>query len=153
MKAVIQRVSEASVTVDQKITGAVKTGLLVLVGISPTDDRHAASALAKKIAKLRIFEDSAGKMNLSVHDVGGAILAVSQFTLYADTSHGNRPSFSGAAKPDTAIPLYDFFCAELRAQGLTVETGVFGASMRVCLVNEGPVTIILEEHGEAGKTS
>jgi len=144
MRAVIQRVSEASVTVEGKVTGAIGRGLLVLLGVGHADTEATAQALAAKIAKLRIFEDAQGKMNLSVQDVGGSVLAVSQFTLLADTRKGNRPSFTDAAPPDAANALYEAFSAAVAALGIQVEKGVFGAHMDVRLVNDGPVTIVME---------
>jgi D-tyrosyl-tRNA(Tyr) deacylase len=144
MRAVIQRVSEASVTVDGALTGAVGKGLLVLLGVGHADTEEIARAMAAKIAKLRIFSDAEGKMNLSVHDVGGGVLAVSQFTLLADTRKGNRPSFTDAAPPDKANALYETFCNAVAAQGLPVGKGIFGAHMDVRLSNDGPVTIVMD---------
>lgn len=144
MRAVIQRVGMARVTVNNAVVGAIDKGLLILLGVTGSDNEAHAATLAAKIAKLRIFQDEAGKMNLSVRDVGGAALVVSQFTLYADCSHGNRPSFTSAAPPGQAESLYEFFCRQLAEQGLPVEKGVFGASMAVDLLNEGPVTICLD---------
>jgi len=144
MRAVIQRVSRASVTVEGRVTGAVDRGLLVLLGVGHGDTDETARALAGKVARLRIFSDDAGKMNLSSRDVGGAVLAVSQFTLLADTRKGNRPSFVGAAPPEEAERLYEVFCHAVADEGLPVERGVFGAMMDVELVNDGPVTIVME---------
>ncbi len=144
MKAVLQRVSEASVEIDGRTVGAIGRGLLVLLGVEPADGAAAADLLARKIAALRIFADEAGKMNRSVLDVGGSLLVVSQFTLLADLRKGNRPSFIAAALPEQAEPLYEHFCASLRAHGLPVATGRFGARMAVRLVNDGPVTIWLD---------
>lgn len=144
MRAVVQRVGMARVTVEDTVVGAIDRGLLVLLGVTGPDAEAHAVALAAKIAKLRVFRDEAGKMNLSVRDVGGAALVVSQFTLYADCSHGNRPSFTPAAPPQQAEALYEFFCLQLAEQGLRVEKGVFGALMAVTLINEGPVTICLD---------
>jgi len=145
LRAVIQRVSEASVTVDGRVVGAIGPGLLALVGIGPTDGPAEVRWMASKIATLRIFEDDDGKMNRSVLDIGGGVLAVSQFTLYGDVRKGRRPSFIGAAHPDLAEPLYRAVLDALRAEGVAlVQGGVFGASMRVALVNEGPVTLILD---------
>jgi len=144
MRAVVQRVSEAGVTVEGRVTGAIGKGLLVLVGIGHDDTEETARALAAKIARLRIFQDAEGKMNLSVQDVGGGVLAVSQFTLLADTRKGNRPSFTDAAPPETANRLYEVFCAALADLGLPVARGIFGAHMDVRLTNDGPVTIILD---------
>jgi D-tyrosyl-tRNA(Tyr) deacylase len=144
MKALLQRVSEASVTIEGEVVGAIGPGLLVFFCAERDDPDEAVDRLAAKIAKLRIFRDDAGRMNRSIVDAGGAVLAVSQFTLAADTSRGNRPGFSGAAAPDEGARLYDAFCAALAALGLPVETGRFGAEMAVALVNDGPVTIWLE---------
>lgn len=144
MKALIQRVSRANVRVDGAAVGEIGPGLLVLLGVGPRDDEEVAAQLARKIAKLRIFGDGAGRMNLSVGDVGGAVLSVSQFTLYGDANRGNRPSFTGAAPPERGRALYEAFNEALRGAGLTVEEGVFGAHMEVELVNDGPVTLMLE---------
>jgi len=144
MRAVIQRVSQASVTVEGEVTGAIEKGLLVLLGVGHDDTHENAHALAAKIARLRIFGDDAGKMNLSVQEIGGGVLAVSQFTLLADTRKGNRPSFVGAAPPEEANRLYEVFCDALAALGVPVAKGVFGAHMDVHLTNDGPVTIVLE---------
>ena len=143
MKIVIQRVSQASVTIDGKIAGAIQQGLLLLVGICPEDGQEDIEYAVRKISQMRIFSDDADKMNLSVQDVGGQILSISQFTLYADTKKGNRPAFTGAAKPDLATALYDQFNQKL-AQTVPVQTGEFGADMKVSLVNDGPVTIVLD---------
>lgn len=147
MRALIQRVRDASVTVDGAVVGRCGPGLLILVCAMPNDTEAVAHALAAKIAKLRLFKDAAGKMNLSLLQTGGSALVVSQFTLAADTSRGNRPGFSGAAKPDVAEALYLTFASALRAQGVAVETGVFGADMAVALVNDGPVTVWLDTEG------
>lgn len=144
MKAVIQRVSQGSVSVGGEIVAEIQQGLVILLGIAPTDTPAVAKKLAEKIAHLRIFEDQAEKMNLSVLDVGGAAIVVSQFTLYADTSRGRRPSFIGAALPDLAEPLVTSFARLLADQGVPTQTGVFGAHMDVALVNSGPVTIVME---------
>ncbi|HZQ63200.1 MAG TPA: D-aminoacyl-tRNA deacylase [Casimicrobiaceae bacterium] len=145
MRAVVQRVSRASVMVEGRITGAIETGLLVLAGVAPDDTDQDREWLAQKLVALRIFSDDAGVMNRSVLDVGGAILAVSQFTLYASTRKGNRPSWSGAASPALAQPAFDDFLERLaRALGRDVPTGVFGADMQVSLVNDGPVTIWID---------
>ncbi|WOV82906.1 D-aminoacyl-tRNA deacylase [Sporosarcina jeotgali] len=144
MKVVLQRSKKASVTVDGTVTGAIDHGYVLLVGLTHTDTHQDAAYTAKKIASLRLFEDEDGKMNRSIDETGGAILSVSQFTLYGDTRKGRRPSFIEAARPETAQPLYDYFNEQLRSYGLTVETGVFGAMMDVSLVNDGPVTIIVE---------
>lgn len=144
MKAVIQRVSQASVTVEGQVSGEIEQGLLILLGIAPEDTPMAAEQLAEKIVHLRIFEDSNEKMNLSLLDIGGEALVVSQFTLYADTSRGRRPSFIGAAGPDQAEPLVGEFVKLLSQRGVSTQTGVFGAHMSVALVDDGPVTILLE---------
>ena len=143
MKIVMQRVSQASVSIDGKIAGAIQQGLLLLVGICPEDGPEDIEYAVRKISQMRIFSDDADKMNLSVQDVGGQILSISQFTLYADTKKGNRPAFTGAAKPDLATALYDQFNQKL-AQIVPVQTGEFGADMKVSLVNDGPVTIVLD---------
>jgi D-aminoacyl-tRNA deacylase len=145
VRIVLQRVSEASVTVEGEVVSEIGSGLLLLVGVAAGDGEAQADWLAEKVAGLRIFNDEEGKMNLSVRDVGGEVLAVSQFTLLADTRKGKRPSFVRAAPPEEAEPLFDHFCERLRASGVgTVETGSFGAMMEVALVNDGPVTIVLE---------
>lgn len=144
MKIVIQRTKEASVTIEGAIVGEISHGLVLLVGIEEQDQQEDVDYLVRKISKMRIFEDSEGKMNLSIEDVGGEILSISQFTLYAETKKGNRPSFIKAAKPETAIPLYEAFNTGLRETGLTVQTGGFGADMKVSLLNDGPVTIIID---------
>ena len=144
MRCVVQRVSRASVTVEGKTTGEVEKGYMVLVGVEQGDGEADMRYCAEKVAGLRVFEDGEGKMNLSVKDVGGAVLAVSQFTLLGDARHGRRPSFSNAARPQEANALYEDFCQALRAQGIRVETGVFQTHMEVSLVNDGPVTILLD---------
>lgn len=144
MRAVVQRVSKASVTVNEEIVGQIGQGFLVLLGIATADERKEADWMARKIAGLRLFEDNEGKMNLSLADVNGAVLAVSQFTLYGDARKGRRPSFIGAARPEHAQPLYDYFCQQLAAEGVLVERGIFQAEMKVSLVNDGPVTLWLE---------
>ncbi|BAU27037.1 D-tyrosyl-tRNA(Tyr) deacylase [Aneurinibacillus soli] len=144
MRVVLQRSKQASVTVEGEVVGRIESGLVLLVGITHTDTKDDVEYVADKIAKLRIFEDEDGKMNHSVEEAGGAILSVSQFTLYGDTRKGRRPGFSEAARPDQAQPLYDFFNEKLRERGLHVETGIFGAMMDVALVNDGPVTFIVE---------
>ncbi|ERI08875.1 D-aminoacyl-tRNA deacylase [Aneurinibacillus aneurinilyticus] len=144
MRVVVQRSKQASVTVHGEMTGKIDSGLVLLVGITHSDTKDDAEYVAEKIANLRIFEDGDGKMNRSVKDVDGAILSVSQFTLYGDTRKGRRPSFVDAARPEQAEPLYDFFNEKLREQGLRVETGIFGAMMEVALVNDGPVTLLIE---------
>lgn len=144
MRAVVQRVASAQVTSEGELTGRIDAGLCVLVGVGQGDDERAASALAEKVTKLRIFEDEAGKMNRSLLDVGGALLAVSQFTLYGDTSKGRRPSFVGAMEPVGAERLFEHFCEACRALGVTVATGRFRTHMSVSLVNDGPVTLLLD---------
>lgn len=144
MRALLQRVTEASVEVDGERVGAIRAGLLALVAAGVGDSEQDARRLAAKIARLRIFDDDAGRMNRSVADVSGGVLCVSQFTLYADTRRGNRPGFTVAAPPDEGRRLVDVVSAELRALGLHVETGRFGAHMRVSLVNDGPVTVYLD---------
>ena len=144
MRAVVQRVSRASVNVDGEIVGAIERGLLVLLGVGQDDSERDAEYLAEKIAGLRIFEDENEKMNLSVQDVGGAVLAVSQFTLYGDVRKGKRPSFDAAARPERAKELYEYFVAQVRGRGIRCETGIFQAMMQVELVNEGPVTILAD---------
>lgn len=145
MRAVVQRVLEANVTVEGRITGAIGRGLLVLAGAAPDDTAEDRDWLARKIVQLRVFDDDAGVMNRSVADVGGGILAVSQFTLYASTRKGNRPSWSAAAPPDVARPMFEAFVGALaRELGRPVPTGEFGADMRVALVNDGPVTLVID---------
>lgn len=144
MRAVLQRVRRAKVAVDAEITGEIGVGWLVLLGIAPNDTAKEIDALAEKIANLRAFADDAGKMNLSVQDVGGSVLVVSQFTLYGDCSKGRRPSFIAAAPPAIAEPLYEVFVTALKALGIPTATGRFAADMQVELVNDGPVTFVLE---------
>ena len=144
MRAVIQRVGEASVTVEDEVVGRIGTGLLVLLGVGRGDGQAEVGLFAEKIANMRIFPDDEGRFNRSALDVGGEVLVVSQFTLYADTRRGRRPSFSDAALPDIAAPLVESFVAALRSRGLSVATGVFGAHMSVALENDGPVTIVLD---------
>ncbi len=144
MKIVIQRVSESSVKVDGNIVGAIQKGLMLLIGIDETDEQEDANWLVKKILDLRIFSDENDKLNLSVTDIHGEILCISQFTLIADYKKGNRPSFIKAAKPDKAIPLFEYFKSELKKSGLKVESGIFGADMKVALINDGPVTIVMD---------
>ena len=143
MKAVVTRVKRASVTIDGRINGQIGTGFLVLLGVGPNDTEETAVKLAEKICNLRVFEDENGKMNRNLEQVGGSLLVVSQFTLYADTS-SRRPGFSGAAKPDLAIPLYERFMAHCRERGFAVEHGEFGADMQVDSLNDGPVTILFD---------
>lgn len=144
MKAVIQRVSEASVKVDGKIVGEIGKGLMLLIGIDEQDENTDADWLIQKILNLRIFGDENEKLNLSVKDISGEILCISQFTLIADYKKGNRPSFIKAAKPDRAIPLFDYFKEEIAKSGLKTESGIFGADMKVSLINDGPVTIMMD---------
>jgi D-tyrosyl-tRNA(Tyr) deacylase len=144
MRAVLQRVRAASVSVDGDVVGACGPGLAILLGVAEGDDEPTAKRLAGKIARMRIFENDDGRFDRSLLDVGGEALVVSQFTLTADTRKGNRPSFTGAASPDVAESLYESFCAALEQEGVRVARGVFGARMEVSLVNEGPVTIVLD---------
>ncbi|MGH7562642.1 MAG: D-aminoacyl-tRNA deacylase [Gemmatimonadales bacterium] len=144
MRIVLQRVSRASVTIHGRVAGSIGRGYCVLVGFTHTDTPEVVTWMADKVAGLRIFSDAQERMNLSLGEVEGAVLVVSQFTLYGDTQKGRRPSFVDAARPETAIPLYERFIAELGARGLEVETGEFGAMMDVELVNDGPVTLVLE---------
>jgi D-aminoacyl-tRNA deacylase len=148
MRAVVQRVSHAKVTVNGEITGKIGLGLLVLLGVGRDDTNADANYLVEKLAGLRVFEDDQGKMNLSVREVGGSVLAVSQFTLYGDVRRGKRPSFDAAAPPEKARQLYEFFVEQIRAAGLRCETGRFQEMMQVELVNEGPVTILLDSGKE-----
>lgn len=145
MKFVIQRVKNAQVDVDNKTVGKIDNGFLVLIGITHTDTKEIADYLVKKLINLRVFEDENGKMNLSLGDINGSLLLISQFTLYADCSGGNRPSFTEAAKPDFANELYEYIISECKKKVDKVETGIFGADMKVSLLNDGPVTIILEK--------
>lgn len=144
MKVLVQRVSQASVHVEGREVSSISKGFLLLIGIEKNDTEEAADYLAKKVANLRIFEDENGKMNLSILDTGGQILAVSQFTLAGDTSQGNRPGFGTAATPQDAKPLYDYFVQALKAYDLNVQCGIFQADMQVSLINDGPVTFMLE---------
>ena len=144
MKVILQRVSEASVTVAGNQLGAIEQGFMLLVGVQDADTDAELDYLVRKITNLRVFEDQAGKMNLSLTDVAGAILSISQFTLYADTRKGNRPSFTAAGAPDFAKKMYDRFNTKLASTGVRVETGEFGADMKVSLVNDGPVTIVFD---------
>ncbi|OUQ74998.1 D-aminoacyl-tRNA deacylase [Flavonifractor sp. An100] len=143
MRAVVTRVSSASVTIDGVVEGAIDRGYLILLGVGPNDTQEVCDKLAEKICNLRVFEDEKGKMNRSLEQVGGAMLVISQFTLYADTS-SRRPGFSYAAKPDLAIPLYERFLDQCRQRGFRVEHGQFGADMKVASVNDGPVTILYD---------
>lgn len=144
MRTLIQRVSDASVTVDGRVTGSIDQGYVILVGVTHDDSKEKAEWLANKIVGLRLFEDDAGKMNLSIADIGGSVLLISQFTLYANASKGRRPSFTGAAHPDHAQPLVSLLADEIEAKGIHVETGIFGAMMSVEIINDGPVTLMLE---------
>ena len=145
MRLVIQRVSEASVAIDQTVTGRIGAGLMILCGIENDDTAEDVAWLVPKVTQMRIFSDAEGKMNLSVKDIGGGLLVVSQFTLHASTKKGNRPSFIRAARPEQAIPLYEQFMSALEADaGRKVECGVFGADMKVALINDGPVTIVID---------
>src|SRR5688500_19299190 len=144
MRAVVQRVREASVSVDGEVVGSCGRGLAILLGVAAEDDEAAAVRLAGKIARLRIFENDEGRFDLSLLDVSGEALAVSQFTLIADTRKGNRPSFTEAARPETAERIYEHFCEALEAEGVRTARGVFGARMQLSLVNDGPVTIVLQ---------
>ena len=144
MRVVIQRSKEAEVSVERKIVGKISHGLVLLVGMEEEDAQDDIDYLVRKISKIRIFDDSEGKMNLSLKETEGEILSISQFTLFADTKKGNRPSFFHAAKPDQSILLYDTFNKKLRQEGIKVETGIFGADMKVSLTNDGPVTILID---------
>ena len=144
MRVVLQRVSHASVTVEEKVIGKIQRGFLLLVGVTHDDAKEDMEYLVRKIVQMRIFEDEEGKLNRSIQDIGGEILSVSQFTLYADTKKGNRPSFSKAAPGDVAFEMFDQFNGLLRETGIPVETGQFGADMKVELLNDGPVTILLD---------
>ncbi|MBQ4257928.1 MAG: D-tyrosyl-tRNA(Tyr) deacylase [Clostridia bacterium] len=146
MRAVVQRVTDGSVTIEDRVRGKIGKGFVVLLGIHTDDTPEMVDFFADKIVNLRVFEDEAGKMNRSLLDAGGAILLVSQFTLYADCSHGRRPSFIEAARPEKAIPLYERMIERLRGYSIPVETGEFGADMQVRILNDGPVTIILDSN-------
>ena len=146
MKLVVQRALESKVEVDNQVIGKIEKGFVVLCGITHEDTEKEADILARKLCNLRVFEDENGKMNLSIKDIGGELLIISQFTLYADSmSSGNRPSFIAAARPEKAEPLYEYFLKKCEEQGIHVEKGKFGADMKVSLINDGPVTIILEK--------
>ena len=144
MRVVIQRVKNASVEIDNKVNGKINTGFLVLLGIASTDTKQDVDYLVKKVVNLRVFSDENDKMNLSLKDVNGGLLVISQFTLYGNCREGNRPSFIEAARPDVAVPLYEYFVEECKKQIPVIKTGVFGADMKVSLLNDGPVTIIIE---------
>ena len=145
MKLVVQRVSKASVTVEGEIVGKINKGYMVLLGVKEGDTKKEADFLVNKLLNLRIFEDENEKMNLSIKDVNGELLIISQFTLYGDASHGNRPSFIQAEKPEKANELYEYFCEQCEQNNIKVEKGIFGADMKVSLLNDGPVTIIMEK--------
>lgn len=145
MKFLVQRVKKASVEVENKIVGKIDKGFLVLIGITHTDTKQEADYLIKKLTKLRVFEDENQKMNLDINQVNGELLLISQFTLYANTKDGNRPAFIDAAKPDYANELYEYIIGELKKTNIKIETGIFGADMQVSLINDGPVTIMLEK--------
>jgi len=144
LRAVLQRIKESKVEVNEKIIGSIKNGLLILLGIEESDSMNDIDWLSNKILNMRIFSDEKGLMNLSVLDIKGELLIVSQFTLHASTKKGNRPSFIKAAKPEVAIPLYEKFIAKMKESNLNIETGEFGADMKVSLINDGPVTIIID---------
>lgn len=144
MRVVIQRVSEASVEVDNKIVGEIKQGLMLLIGVDESDENTDADWLVKKILDVRVFSDDEGKMNHSVKDINGEILCISQFTLISDYKKGNRPSYIKAARPDKAIPLFEYFKEEMKKSGLKTESGIFGADMKVSLINDGPVTLVFD---------
>lgn len=144
MKVVLQRVSEANVKVDDHIVGAIEKGLMLLIGVDESDEFSDADWLVKKIIDVRVFSDDDGKMNHSVKDINGEILCISQFTLISDYKKGNRPSYIKAAKPDKAIPLFEYFKEELKKSGLKIESGIFGADMKVSLINDGPVTLAFD---------
>ena len=146
MRLVIQRVSDANVKVDGKIVGQIKKGFMVLFGVTHADTKEDADFLTKKLLNLRVFRDENDKMNLALKDINGELLIISQFTLYADCSHGNRPSFIGAAKPEQANELYEYFCDKCSEGGFNVEKGIFGAEMKVSLLNDGPVTITMDSN-------
>ncbi|MCI8655499.1 MAG: D-tyrosyl-tRNA(Tyr) deacylase [Clostridia bacterium] len=146
MKFIIQRVSSASVSVENTVVGSINSGFMVLIGITHTDNYEIADSLIKKLLSLRVFTDEQGKMNLSLKDVNGSLLLVSQFTLYADCTHGNRPSFTNAAKPDYANELYEYIITKCKDEGINVQTGIFGAKMEVNLINDGPVTIFFDSN-------
>lgn len=149
MKVIIQRVSESSVKVDNIIVGEIQRGYMLLIGIDETDENEDANWLVKKILDLRIFGDEDDKLNLSIKDINGEILCISQFTLIADYKKGNRPSFIKAARPDKAIPLFEYFKDELKKSDLKIESGIFGADMKVSLINDGPVTIVMDSKTKA----
>ena len=145
MKLVVQRVKNAQVDVEGKTVGKIKKGFMVLLGVTHNDTKQEADYLVKKLCNLRVFEDENEKMNLGLKDVNGELLIISQFTLYADCTGGNRPSFINAARPEVAEPLYEYFCSECEKNGINVQKGIFGADMKVSLLNDGPVTIVMEK--------
>ena len=149
MKIVVQRVKEANVKVDNEIVGKISEGLMLLIGVDEDDDTNDADWLIKKIIDLRIFSDQEGKMNLSVKDISGEILCISQFTLISDYKKGNRPSYIKAAKPEKAITLFEYFKQEIKKSGLKIESGIFGADMKVSLLNDGPVTLVFDSKTKA----
>lgn len=149
MKVVVQRVKEANVKVEGNVIGEISEGLMLLIGIDENDENDDADWLVKKIVDLRIFSDEDGKMNLSVKDISGEILCISQFTLLSDYKKGNRPSYIKAAKPDKAIPMFEYFKEEIKKSGLKIESGIFGADMKVSLLNDGPVTLVLDSKTKA----
>ena len=149
MKIVVQRVKEANVKVDNEIVGKISEGLMLLIGVDEDDDTNDADWLIKKIIDLRIFSDQEGKMNLSVKNISGEILCISQFTLISDYKKGNRPSYIKAAKPEKAIPLFEYFKQEIKKSGLKIESGIFGADMKVSLLNDGPVTLVFDSKTKA----
>ena len=149
MKIVVQRVKEANVKVDNEIVGKISEGLMLLIGVDEDDDTNDADWLIKKIIDLRIFSDQEGKMNLSVKDISGEILCISQFTLISDYKKGNKPSYIKAAKPEKAIPLFEYFKQEIKKSGLKIESGIFGADMKVSLLNDGPVTLVFDSKTKA----
>ncbi|AZI54332.1 D-tyrosyl-tRNA(Tyr) deacylase [Epilithonimonas vandammei] len=144
MKVVLQRVNNSSVEVDGKVVGKIEKGLMLLIGVDETDEHSDADWLAKKILDVRVFSDDEGKMNHSVRDISGEILCISQFTLISDYKKGNRPSYIKAARPEKAIPLFEYFKEELKKSGLKIESGIFGADMKVALINDGPVTLVFD---------
>ena len=149
MKIVVQRVKEANVKVDNEIVGKISEGLMLLIGVDEDDDTNDADWLIKKIIDLRIFSDQEGRMNLSVKNISGEILCISQFTLISDYKKGNRPSYIKAAKPEKAIPLFEYFKQEIKKSGLKIESGIFGADMKVSLLNDGPVTLVFDSKTKA----
>ena len=149
MKVVLQRVSEANVKVDGEMVGKIGTGLMLLIGVDENDETSDADWLVKKVLDVRVFSDEAGKMNHSVKEINGEILCISQFTLISDYKKGNRPSYIKAAKPEKAIPLFEYFKQEIKKSGLKIESGIFGADMKVSLLNDGPVTLVFDSKTKA----